>query len=233
MTIDYLGHSGFLAETGNALLLFDYVTGDLSALREKPAGKPLFVFASHAHGDHFDPAVFSLADGRRRTEYLLSFDIRGDRRVPRGLSVRYLDADGEYPVEGLGTVRTLLSTDEGVAFLVRTPEETLFHAGDLNFWDWPGEDPAWLREQETVFRREIGKIRDIPQDAAFVVLDDRLEENFAEGMSLFLALCRARYVLPMHFRKGSGAVEKFGRPGLLNEAGTVLLDTGKETHWEI
>ena len=231
MKIDYLGHSGFLAETGSALLLFDDYRGDLSLLDEKPAEKPLYVFVSHAHADHFDPAVFAVKG--RLVHYLLSFDIKGDPKVPEDKDVQYLDADRTYAVEGLGTVRTLLSTDQGVAFLVETPDGTLFHAGDLNWWDWPGEDPVWLREQETGFRREIEKIRDIPIDAAFGVLDDRLEGNYANGLILLLSVCRIRYLLPMHFWKDRSVVERFRSLPAVRKSGTVVLDTAKETHWEI
>ncbi len=128
-------------------------------------------------------------------------------------------------------MRTLASTDEGVAFLLTTPHETLFHAGDLNWWDWPGEDPDWLTEQETVFKREIRKLEGIPIDAAFVVLDDRLEENFAKGMEFFLSVCKAKYVLPMHFATNSSIVRRFMQHK--SSGDSVLLDTAKETHWEI
>ena len=231
MKIDYLGHSGFLVETEKAVLLFDYYRGDISLVRQKSRDKPLYVFASHVHADHFDPKIFSLADASRTTKYLLSFDVRGDPAIPKECDVRFLDADRTYRIEGLGTVRTLFSTDEGVAFLITTAHETLFHAGDLNWWDWPGEDPEWLSEQETVFKREIRKLAGIPIDAAFVVLDDRLEENFAKGMEFFLSACSAKYVLPMHFGAGSSRVKRFIKHPCAGAS--VLLDTARETHWEI
>ena len=132
MIIDYLGHSGFLAETEKALLLFDAYRADLSKIRERPASKPLFVFVSHAHADHFNPEIFSLANGARRVKYILSFDLRGNGAVPGRADVLFTDAEMTCDVDGLGTVRTLCSTDEGVAFLVTTPDGTFFHAGDLN-----------------------------------------------------------------------------------------------------
>lgn len=231
MKIDYLEHSGFLVETEKAVLLFDYYRGDVSIVRQKPKDKPLYVFASHVHADHFNPKIFSLADGARTAKYLLSFDIKGNPAVPKNCDVQFLDADKTYRIEGLGTVRTLVSTDEGIAFLITTPHETIFHAGDLNWWDWPGEDPTWLAEQETVFKREIRKLEGIPIDAAFVVLDDRLEENTTKGMEFFLSACRARYVLPMHFQVGSREVKQF----IMHKRSvdSVVLDTAKETHWEI
>ena len=79
-------------------------------------------------------------------------------------------SDKTYRIEGLGTVRALTSTDEGVAFLITTPYETLFHAGDLNWWDWPGEDPGWLSEQETVFKREIRKLARLARKESAILL---------------------------------------------------------------
>lgn len=233
MKIDFLGHSGFFVETESVLLLFDYYYGDLSFLAEKPKEKPLFVFVSHAHEDHFNPEIFSLADIHPKTKYLLSFDIKGSPAVPKDRDVQYLDADMTYEIEGLGTVTTLFSNDEGIAFLLKTACETLFHAGDLNCWDWPGEDPEWLQWQETVFKREIQKLADTPIDVAFAVLDSRLEENYWKGLALILSEARPRYVLPMHFWKDRSVMERFKELPFLRESGTILLDSTKETQWEI
>ena len=233
MKIDYLGHSGFLVETDSALLLFDDSRGDLSPLDRKPGDKPLFVFVSHAHGDHFNPKIFALAEGTRPVKYILSFDLRGNGAVREGADILFADADAAYDIDGLGTVQTLLSTDEGVAFLIITQKETVFHAGDLNWWDWPGEDPEWLAEQETVFQREIGKLAGQRIDAAFVVLDDRLEENYAKGLSWFLSVCRPSYVLPMHFWEDRSVIDRFKALPDAADTGTKILDTAKETSWNL
>ena len=50
MKITYIHHSSFMAELEHTALLFDYFEGDIP---EIPEDKPLFVFASHRHGDHF------------------------------------------------------------------------------------------------------------------------------------------------------------------------------------
>lgn len=231
MIIDYLGHSGFLVETERQLLLFDYYRGDLSLLAEKPADKPLFVFVSHAHPDHFNPAVFALSG--RPVHYLLSFDLRASRDVPPGPGVTWLEADETRVIPGLGTVRTLLSTDEGVAFLVETGEETLFHAGDLHWWDWAGEDPDWLADQERLFKREVGTLTGVGIDAAFLVLDDRLEQNYARGMAWFLQRCRPRYALPMHFWSDKTVIDRFRAMPGATPPDTRILDTANETHWEL
>lgn len=231
--IDYLGHSGFFVENESSMLLFDYYYGDLSFLEEKLDEKPLFVFSSHAHGDHFNPEIFSIVIKHKKTSYHLSFDIKGKPTVPNNLNIQYLDVDRTYEIEDLGIVKTLQSTDEGVAFLIKTSDETLFYAGDLHWWDWPGEDPEWLAEQESVFKREIGKIKNESIDIAFAVLDSRLEDNYAKGMTHILSELHPRYVLPMHFWDDRSVVERFKERSEIKELDTIILDTTKETHWEL
>lgn len=231
--IDYLGHSGFFVENESSMLLFDYYYGDLSFLEEKLDEKPLFVFSSHAHGDHFNPEIFTIVNKHKKTRYHLSFDIKGKPTVPNNLNIQYLDVDRTYEIEDLGIVKTLQSTDEGVAFLIKTSDETLFYAGDLHWWDWPGEDPEWLAEQETVFKREIGKIKNESIDIAFAVLDSRLEDNYAKGMTHILSELHPRYVLPMHFWDDRSVVERFKERSEIKELDTIILDTTKETHWEL
>ena len=57
MKVTYIGHSGFLVETSGCSLLFDYYQGEIPRLRQD---KPLFVFVSHRHSDHFNPEIFSI-----------------------------------------------------------------------------------------------------------------------------------------------------------------------------
>ena len=55
MKITYIHHSCFLAELPRYNLLFDYYTGELP---ETGMDKPMAVFASHRHWDHFSPDIF-------------------------------------------------------------------------------------------------------------------------------------------------------------------------------
>ncbi len=120
MLITYIGHSGFLAELKQSLLLFDYYEGPLP---EAFPEKNLFVFASHRHPDHFNPEIFRLAEGREtRTFFVLSDDI-WEHRIPKERLAKTLrlKPDADISFEGL-EIRTLKSTDEGVAFLVTLPD---------------------------------------------------------------------------------------------------------------
>ena len=108
--VTFLAHSGFLIETENALLLFDWWKGTLPAL---PPEKPLLVFASHAHHDHFNPAVFALDGGSRPVRFLLGEGIT----PPAGHACTVLRG-GESAALPEAEVESLPSTVEGVAFLV-------------------------------------------------------------------------------------------------------------------
>ena len=71
MEVTYIGHSGFLVEWGACYWLFDYYTGEIPEL---DAGKRVFVFASHNHGDHWNPKSWT---SRKHPDvhYVLSSDI--------------------------------------------------------------------------------------------------------------------------------------------------------------
>ena len=202
MTVTFLGHSGFLVELPSVALLFDWWKGALPPLPEKP----LLVFASHRHPDHFDPKIFTLDDGRRQVRFLLGRGIRlTDRnREKWGLADGTAEkcqvlAGGKTaaPLPGV-TVETLLSTDEGVAFLVRAEGEVVFHAGDLNWWHWEGEDPAWNQSMASHFQRYAEPLRGRHIDLAMLPLDPRLGPDGFRGPKYFLETADIRRFLPMH-----------------------------------
>lgn len=64
MTVTFIAHSAYLVEWDKFYTLFDYTyepdyTGALPELNPE---KPLLVFASHSHEDHFDAKVFTLLE---------------------------------------------------------------------------------------------------------------------------------------------------------------------------
>ena len=139
MQATFLAHSGFLVELDSVTLLFDWWKGTLPPL---PTNKPLLVFASHRHEDHFNPAIFALTEDSQDIRFLLSHDIRltERNRAKWGISEAVAQRcsclrGGETvrPLPGI-TVETLSSTDEGVAFLVTADGQTVYHAGDLHWW---------------------------------------------------------------------------------------------------
>ena len=197
MKITYIHHSSFLVELKQLALLFDYFQGDVKL----PEGKPAVIFASHRHGDHFSPVIFDFAKERQDVYYVLSDDI-WEKRTPSGLRERILFAGPgqEFSLPWLSgiSVRTFKSTDEGVAFLIRSPEGVIYHAGDLNNWQWEGEPKDWNRNMEVNYRRQLEAMKNEKIDVAFVPLDPRQGKDFYRGMDDFMKMVGAARVFPMH-----------------------------------
>lgn len=205
--VRYIHHSGFLLETGASCYIFDYDRGELPPL---DAGKPVVVFASHGHRDHYNPRIFPLlrAAGIRDILAVLAEDIP-ERRYPDGVDVLKACTDQAYDLPRGERVETLRSTDRGVAFVLTTGAGAVYHAGDLNDWGWDGEpegDNALMREN---YRREIDKLRGRRIDAAFVPLDPRQESRYADGMLYFLETVGAARVYPMHYWEKPEVIERF------------------------
>ncbi|MDY3281821.1 MBL fold metallo-hydrolase [Dysosmobacter sp.] len=188
--VTFLAHSGFLVETEEVLLLFDWWKGALPSL---PPEKPLLVLVSHGHHDHFNPAVFALDDGTRPVRFLLGEGIT----PPAGHDCAVLRG-GESVTLPEAAVETLPSTDEGVAFLVRCGGRTVYHAGDLNWWHWEGEPDPWNPRMEADFKRYTEPLRRRRLDLAFLPLDPRQQAAESWGFTYLLELADIRRAFPMH-----------------------------------
>lgn len=238
MKITYIAHSGFAVQGADGGLLFDYYKGGLP---DFDGEKPLLVFASHAHRDHFNPEIFSLSEKLERVRYLLSDDIRKYlKKTELSEAVReqitWVTA-GEAVTgafDGSGwSVRALGSTDCGVSFLVGMEGRTLFHAGDLNCWIWEEDSPREREAMRKEFAREVEKLGKLPVDAAFVPLDYRLRAYAGEGPRYFLEHTQVRHLFPMHLWEKYGEVERF-KKGLPPEARRRVMDVAYPGQsWEI
>lgn len=198
MKITFLQHSAFLVESEHYTLLFDW-TGE-TPLPDFDRSKHLYVFASHHHGDHYTPRIFAL--GMDNVTYILATCIRLSAKRKAGLciddhAVVRMKA-GECRIVGDLEIRTVRSNDAGVAFLVRGADGSLFHAGDLNDWNWEGEDPAWNARIGAAWRKSLEQLKGVRVDAAFLPLDGRLEQNFYLGIHGYLQVLQCRRVFPMH-----------------------------------
>ena len=185
MKVTHLYHSGCLVELDDHILLFDYYQGELNL----DPNKPLYVFASHSHQDHFTESVFDIR--HPYITYIFSSS------VPKTFPALYLDANQTYKMHDM-TIKTLLSTDEGCAFIVEVEGKTIYHAGDLNWWHWEGEPEESNEYQKETYQQQINLIHQ-PVDVAFVVVDKRQEKDYTLGLSYFLKNVECRYVFPIHY----------------------------------
>lgn len=193
--VRYLHQSGFELWLGGRYLLFDY---DGAGAQPDPRGlmsEGAAVFVSHRHGDHFAKEVLSYPRRNPALTLILSDDIRADGTEG---AVRSVASRVRLELPGLA-IRTLRSTDEGVAFLVRTEGVTVYHAGDLNWWHWEGESEEWNRKMAEDYRAEIDTLAGERIDLAFLPVDGRLGAAATWGADYFMETVGARYLVPMHF----------------------------------
>lgn len=217
--ITHLFHSGYAVETAEHYLIFDYyqpqptaggtihegiITGDF--LKSK---KNVFVFASHNHGDHFDPIILEWAKVNPNITYIFSSDIQ---TIPHDLRCHILAAYEELTIEKL-TIKSFGSTDAGISFLLHVDDLTIFHAGDLNWWHWSGESLADQAIAKAAFMAEMDKLAQgvTNINIAFFPIDRRMAEFYSLGAEFFAGKFKPRLLVPMHFGNDFGATQAFAK----------------------
>lgn len=207
MKITYIYHSGFLVETEACYYLFDYYKGELPALSPE---KPILVFASHSHQDHYNKEVFTLLAqrGMKQITAVLAKDI-SPKKYPDGIETIKVTFHCHYDLPWDTSLDTLQSTDAGVAFLITCAEGVIYHAGDLNDWSWAGAPDGENRQMTGSYRHEIDMLKDKKIDIAFQPLDPRQGENYARGMLYLLKKVDISQVYPMHYWGKPEIIDKF------------------------
>lgn len=190
VTVEHIYHSGFTVETENSFLVFDYYKGDIS-LKDKKT----IIFASHSHGDHFNPTILKWKDALKDVKYVFSSDI--DVKNEDNLIYK-MEPNEDLELDEI-KIKTFGSTDMGVSFLVSVDNINIFHAGDLNWWYWEEDTDEEKLEMEKAFKEEISKIKDFLIDIAFFPVDPRLESAFSLGGEFFINEVNPKYFIPMHF----------------------------------
>ena len=235
MKVSYIGHSGFLLEREACYWLFDYYTGDIPKM---DAEKKLFVFVSHKHGDHFNPRVFDLRHEYRDIEYVLSSDIELPQEDWVSEKVTRVDPERRYKFDDghnqIVLLKTLKSTDLGVAFLLSYLGKTVYHAGDLNLWVWKEETQQYNDDMAAAFQEQMNHLRGLAIDVAFVPLDPRQEEYYYLGLEALLSTAKVKRVFPMHFGDEFSVIERYKKDRAGNLRGTILTDIERAGQgWEL
>ena len=232
MVVTYIGHSGFLIEWETCYWLFDYIKGNIPKLDSK---KKIFVFASHKHSDHFNPEIFKLFYNSLNIQYVLSSDIKLTNEDNKIVTVK---ASQEYLFQDSNNnqiiLKTLKSTDCGVAFLLYYQGKTIYHAGDLNLWVWKEETKQYNNNMTAMFHKEMNVLKDIEIDIAFAPLDPRQEEWYYMGLDQLLNTAKVKYVFPMHFWETPSIIQKYKQERVANAIKTEIIDVSKSGQtWEV
>jgi len=242
MKVTYIGHSGFLVETEIANLLFDYSEG---MIPEVDSEKPMVVFVSHAHGDHYNPAIFALAKKYKNIQYFLSHDIRlteevaKEYKMTKSFILNKITAGVQpgirrvIPLTGVKgndyiIFETIKSTDQGVAFLLNVGGKRIYHAGDLNWWVWEEDSKQEFNNMSALFKRAIERINGREIYLAFAPLDPRQGKYYKHGIEYLLNATHVANVVPMHYWDKPEIMEQYEKERQTKGLETRVIKLTKE-----
>lgn len=230
MKIYYVHHSSFIVETKSSFLIFDFFQSkphksnhhfNFSDLLNKilNSSKNVYVFASHNHHDHYSSEILSW-DKKNQIYFILDNGIRTSAKN----NVYYVKENEQLNLYNL-KIHTFTSTDEGVSFLVNVDDLNIFHAGDLNWWNWKGDTIEDRDNMESAFKNAIEDIKKsgISVNAAFFPVDGRLEENYNCGGKYFIEQLSPEIFIPMHFWDNFDVVSSFKNSHIKEFKGTKII----------
>ncbi|NIM11845.1 MAG: hypothetical protein GTO45_06975 [Candidatus Aminicenantes bacterium] len=199
-------HSGFAVKTARHLLIFDYLPGR-NVLKDKKglaAGlidpdeikeENVIVFISHEHSDHWYRGCLRWQDKVKRIHYVVSPEVsREDKRfASREGLITTLAANMVAKVRDV-SIKTLLSTDSGVAFLVKTDGLTIYHSGDHACWNWDNNPKL----EKKFVRERLKPLEGENIDIAMHVCESRLKASGWGGIFAFARKYKPKLLVPMH-----------------------------------
>ena len=230
--IKYVWHDCFIVVTDTCSMVFDYwceapredsadgpdCRADMpGAIAVLDRSRPLYVFVSHSHKDHYNPAIFAWAQTFDKIRYIVSNDVyRRMRHVISATSVYNgpkVEASkvtamraGDVFDDGCVRVRAFPSTDIGNSYAVSAAGRDFFHAGDLNAWIWKDESAEEeIRKAVGDFEACLHSMHDSGIrrfDYAFFPVDSRIGTDYFTGASMFVREFDVARFFPMHFALG-------------------------------
>lgn len=237
MKVTYIGHSGFLVETGIANLLFDYYKGTIPKINND---LPVLVFVSHKHSDHYNPEVFRLAKQYANIHYFISNDIQLSEKIMEDYELtpefmkdkvtmvapglkRVVPLSDEEDDKNYIVLETIKSTDQGLAFLIKVEGKRIYHAGDLNNWVWEDDTKQQFNNMSTLFKRVMEKISGREIYLAFAPLDPRQGQYYKLGMDYLLNTAPVTYAVPMHLWGEYETVDRYEKERVTKELPTKIV----------
>lgn len=217
MKITYIFHSGFAIETESCVLIFDYWMDPAGVIPEiLSTNKPIHVFSSHFHEDHFTKDIFKWREDNPSCtyNYILSKDILKHRRAEKEDANVWM-AKGSQWNDDVVKVYATGSNDSGVSWIVEVEGRRIFHSGDLNNWyarfltdDYDGGkiySPEFgeinpLQDE----KRYLGELKDIRKiadsfDIVMFPVDGRIGNGYTRGARQFIEQFKVGLFIPMHF----------------------------------
>ncbi len=249
--ITYIFHDCFVVETPELAIVFDFWKdpsskhGDLPAfIKAIDKQKPLYVFVSHHHKDHYTKKIFEWACSGYNIKYILSKDVAKfarhileERSTYNGPKPTHdqtiIIGEGETFMDDLIKVEAYGSTDIGNSYYIEINPSckdkiSLFHAGDLNAWIWKDESTEEevekaLQDYKDILKKIVTNHKEI--DYVMFPVDSRIGTDYFTGAKLFVREIDVKHFFPMHFELGESEEELRRRAA---DAAKVDLYANKE-----
>lgn len=225
--LTYNFHSGFVFETTNCILIFDLWLDRANLMPTiLEDERPLYVFASHFHEDHYNPRILEWKKRKKNIKYILSKDILRHHRAEKEDADIWMVKGNLWEDEQIRVLATG-SNDSGVSWIVELKESCyrLFHAGDLNNWyarflSDEGNIPEKIISEEfgeinplAEEKQFLGELKDIRRlmtekldsssnkdfDLVMFPVDGRIGNGYTRGGRQFIERFNIRLFVPMHF----------------------------------
>lgn len=206
----YLGHAGWAVRTTSAFLIFDYADAIRNERGNSLAGGAIdpreirnhkvYVFVSHAHGDHWDPVVMSWRQTVPDITYIFGWNAgQGDGPV-------YLDSKREAFDLGNMRLQTIHHSFDGIpeaAFLITIDGLSIYFSGDHGSTG-KALNPLFKDNIDFLAARAEGV------DLAFISqFGSREGSEFNPGDRYTIEKLRPRLTMPMHQGGGERFYKKF------------------------
>lgn len=216
MKLTYIFHSGFALETEQSILIFDFWMDPAHVMHSVlQSQKPIYVFSSHFHEDHFTREIFNWKKLKSNITYILSKDILRHRRAAKEDADTWLAKGASWSDDRI-SVKAQGSTDSGVSWIVETEGKRIFHAGDLSNWyarflpdAVPGQTIYSEEFEEHIDpiaheKRFLGELKDIRKvadsfDLVMFPIDARIGNGYTLGGRQFIERFKVGLFVPMHF----------------------------------
>ncbi len=211
----YLGHAGWAVKTQHHFFIFDYVLGyQLREPSQNPSlsdgyiapaeikGQNVFVFVSHGHGDHFDPAIFEWEKSIENITYVFGWEAG---KNPDHVYLKEPRMKKAFDGLEVFTINHDFDGIPEVAYLLKADDLVIYFSGDHGS---TGEDI------NPVFKDNIDYLsqqaRDI--DIAFISqFGSRTGGEVNNGDLYTISKLGPRVTLPMHQGRGERFYKKFAQ----------------------
>ncbi len=216
LTAWYIYHSGTAVfnHRTKSLHIFDFYRQEgkdfPGVWQEEISAENTYIYVSHGHGDHFNSEIFSWSDRLPAVRYILSHDLKTKRSIPGSddIDIYYMKPGDALNLHNI-KLNAHPSTDEGVSFMIREGNAGIFHAGDLNWWDWKSFSAAERKQEEKEFKDAVNQLEKYRIDLAFVPVDPRLEESFYLAGEHFIKTINPSVFIPIHWQNNFDIVSRF------------------------